>query len=310
MTTLNDYMQDVQRLLREQRQLLANPIDLRAYINRARREVAMRSQCVRVLTPISGSVTSITVDNGGTGYSANTTVAISAPDFPSGAGSSPNGRQATATADVQGGVIVAINITDGGEGYFQPTITITDDTGSDAEASTTIEGINVLGAGQEVYRYADIDLSAFPGVESVYFIRGVSLVYSNYRYSLPSYPFSVYQAHIRNYPAGQYQWVPSFCSQFGQGVDGSLYFFPLPSQTLQAEYDCNCIPSDLEDNQSVEVIPKPWTDAVAYFAAHFAMLELQNFNAANFYLQLYDGFAQRYSTYARAGRVTNPYGRY
>lgn len=310
MTTLNDYMQDVQRLLREQKQLLSNPIDLRAYINRARREVAMRSQCIRVLTPISGGITEITVDDGGTGYSESPTITITDPDFPSGAGDDPNGRQATAVADVQGGIIVSITVTDGGAGYFQPTITITDDTGTGAEASTTITGINVLNEGQEVYRFSDIDLSSVPGAESVYFVRGVSLIYSRYRYSLPSYPFSVYQSQIRNYPAGLYQWVPSFISQFGQGTDGSLYFFPLPSQTLQAEFDCQCIPSDLETNQSVELIPRPWTDAVAYFAAHFAMLEIQNFNAAQLYLSLYDSFAQRYSTYARAGRVTNPYGRY
>lgn len=311
MTSLNDYLQDLQRLLREQRQQLSNPDDLRAYINRARREIAMRSQCIRVLTPISGSIVSITVDDGGTGYSANPTVTISDPDFPSGGVNDPNGAQATATATVQGGIITGINVTYGGAGYFQPTVTIEDDTGTGAEATVdAIPLLNLLNAGQEVYRFSDIDLSDVPGAESVYFVRGVSLVYSNYRYSLPVYPFSVYQAQVRNYPAGQYQWVPSFGSQYGQGVGGSFYFFPLPSQTYQMEWDCQCLPEDLEDNQSVELIPAPWTDAVVYFAAHLAMLELQNFNASSFYLQLYEKFAQRYSDYARVGRVTNPYGRF
>lgn len=310
MTTLNDYLQDVQRLLREQRQMLANPDDLRVYINRARREIAMRSQCIRVLTPISGSVETITVDDGGTGYSENPTITISDPDFPSGGVNDPNGRQATATADVQGGVIVSITVTDGGAGYFTPTVTIEDDTGTGAEASATITGINVLNAGQEVYPFADVDLSSFPGVESIYFVRSVSIIYSNYRYSLPIYPFSIYQAQVRSYPAGQYQWVPSFGAQFGQGVSGSFYFFPLPSQTYQVEFDCCCLPIDLEDNQSVEVIPKPWTDAIVYYSAHLLMIEIQNYNAASFFLQLYEKFAQRYSDYARAGRVVNPYGRF
>lgn len=309
MTTLNDYMQDVQRLLREAKQSLSNPDDLKVYINRARREVAMRSQAIRLLTPISGSVITCTVTDGGTGYSDTPTLTISEPDFPSGGVVDPNGEQATASAIVQDGVIVAINITYGGAGYFQPTITIEDDTGVDAAATLEISAINILNAGQEQYKFSDIDLSAFPGVESIYFVRGVSVIYSNYRYSLPCYPFTVYQAYVRQYP-NQYQYVPTFCSQFGQGVGGSFFFYPLPSQTYQIEFDCQCIPTDLIDNRSYEAIPAPWTDAVAYFAAHFAMMELQNYNAAKFFLEMYEKFAQRYSDYARAGRVINPYGRF
>ena len=309
MTTLNTYMQDVQRLLREAKQQLSNPDDLKVYINRARREIAMRSQAIRVLTPISGSVVSCTITDGGTGYSETPTVTISEPDFPSGAVSNPNGAQATAVATVQDGVIVGIDITYGGAGYFQPTVEITDDTGTGATAAVEVSPINVLNAGQEQYKFSDINLEAFPGVEEVYFVRGVSLIYSNYRYSLPCYPFSVYQSHIRQYPF-QYQYVPTFCSQFGQGVEGSFFFYPLPSQTYQMEWDCQCIPSDLTDNQSVEALPKPWTDAVMYFAAHIAMAELQNYNASKFFLDMYEKFAQRYSDYARAGRVVNPYGRF
>jgi len=309
MTTLNDYMQDVQRLLREGKQRLENPDDLRVYINRARREIAMRSQCIRVLTPVSGSVVSCKVTDGGSGYSETPTVTISPPDFPGGGPVDPNGAQATAVATVQAGVIVGIDITYGGSGYFQPVVEITDTTGTGATATVAISPINILQRGQEFYRFEDIDLSAFPGVESVYFVRGISVIYSNYRYSLPCYPFTTYQAQIRQYPY-QYAWVPTFCSQFGQGVNGSMYFYPLPSQTYQVEWDAQCIPSDLVNNNSVEAIPAPWTDAVCYFALHFAMLEQRNFQAAQGYLQLYEKFATRYSNYARAGRVINPYGRF
>lgn len=104
--------------------------------------------------------------------------------------------------------------------------------------------------------------------------------------------------------------MPAVCAQYGQGVDGDFYFFPVPSQPYQIEFDAFCLPSDLIDNNSVEAIPAPWTDAVPYFSAHLAYLELQNFNAAKGYLGLFDQFLQRYSDYARPGRVTNPYGRY
>lgn len=307
--TLNDYLQDVQRLLREQKQILANPTDLTRYINRARREVAMRSQAIRFLTTISAPVVSCEVTAGGTGYTAPT-VTISTPDFPSGGVSSPNGRQATATATVQAGVIVGIDITDGGEGYFEPTVEITDATGTGATAELTIGPISQLNPGQEQYKFSDIDVSSMPGVESVYFVRSVSLIYSNYRFSLPSYSFSTYQNEIRNYPAGAYQYVPTYMSQFGQGVGGSMFFFPIPSQIYQAEWDCNCLPSPLVTNQSVEALPEPWTDAVMYFAAHFFFLEVGNLNSAKGMLELYEQFAQKYSTYSRAGRRTNPNGRW
>lgn len=309
MTTLNQYMQDTERLIRDAKQQTVNPDDLRVYINRARREVAMRSQAIRILTPISGSVISCTVTDGGTAYSDSPTITISEPDFPSGGINDPNGAQATASAIVQGGVIVSIDITYGGAGYFQPTVTITDDTGADATATVAISPINILNAGQEQYRFEDINLESFPGVEAVYFVRGLSIIYSNYRYSLPVYPFSVYQSHIRQYPF-QYQYVPTFASQFGQGVKGSFFFFPLPSQSYQCEWDCQCLPSDLTNDRSVEAIPEPWTDAVMYFAAHFSMLETRQWNAARGFLELYEKFSQRYSDYARAGRVINPYGRF
>jgi hypothetical protein len=306
--TLHDYQQDVQRLLREQKQILANPSDLTRYINRARREVAMRSQAIRFLTPISGTILSCTLTAGGAGYT-NPTVTISDPDFPSGAVNSPNGRQATALATVQAGVIVGIDITDGGAGYFEPVVTITDATGTGATATLAVGGVNLLNAGQEQYKFSDIDLTSMPGAGSVYFVRSASVLYANLRYSLPCYPFSTYQSQIRQYPF-QYQYVPTFFSQFGQGAGGTLYFYPLPSQPYQLELDCQLLPADLVTNQSVEALPEPWTDAVALYAAHYFYLEAQNLNGAKGMLELYEKFAQRYSDYSRAGRLTNPYGRY
>lgn len=309
MSQLFDYQKQTQKFLHDTRQELLNPQDLVTYINRARREVAERTQCVRRLTPISGSISGYTITNGGTGYSANPTLTVSAPDFPSGASINPNGLQATATAAVTGGVITDIFSQAGGAGYFQPQITITDSTGVNATATPIVAGVNKLNPGQEQYNFSDIDVSAWPGVDSVFAIKSVSIIYANYRYSLPMYSFSEYQAKIRQYPY-QYQYVPCFGSQFGQGNQGSLYLYPIASQTYQVEYDCFCEPQDLIDNQSVDVIPRPWDDVVPYFAAHLAYLELQNLNAARFYLDLFDNMTLRKSNYARIGRAVNIYGRY
>lgn len=310
MSTLNSYLRQTQRFLREAKQDMLNPQDLIDYINRARREVAERTMCVRRLTPISGSIRTATVVNGGHSYSHQTVVTITPPDFPSGKGPHPNGLQATALPIIVGGVIQSVDIQNGGDGYFNPIATVTD-SGGGAGASVTLQvpGINILVQGQEQYPFSGINVSVFPGIDSVYMIKSVSVIYANYRYSLPMYSFSTYQAMIRQYPF-QYTYVPVYASQYGQGTDGSFFAYPWPSQIYQWEFDCFCIPQDLEDDLSVDVIPKPWDDVVPYFAAHLAYLELQNMNAGQFYLKLFDEMTQRKSTYARPGRWSNPYGRW
>jgi hypothetical protein len=247
------------------------------------------------------------VVNPGTGYT-NPVLVISNPDFPSGRAPTPNGAQATGSATASSGTIASVNILYGGDGYFQPIASITDPTGSGASVTLQVSPINILNPGQEEYSFSDINVSMFPGVASVYMIKSVSVIYANYRYSLPMYDFSTYQAKIRMYPF-QYQYVPTMASQFGQGTGGSFFAYPLPSQTYQWEFDCFCLPQDLTTNQSVEAIPGPWDDCVQYYAASKAYMDLQNMNAARYYMDWFDAMTLRKSNYARPGRVINPYGR-
>ena len=305
---LNTYLQQTQRLVRDANQVALNPLDLIYYVNQARREVALRAQCVRVLPLTSGAVTTITVTSAGTGYTAPT-VTVSAPDYPSGTGTSPSGAQATASAVISGGTVSSIIVNYGGQGYFQPTVTITDPTGTGAVATAATQTLCVTAAGQEVYPFANIDLSSFAGVGSIHLVQSVSVIFSQFRYSLQYKAFSEYQALIRQYSSGFYQYVPAFFSQFGQGVMGSLYMYPIPNQVYQIEMDCICLPSDLVSDQDYEAIPAPWTDAVPYFAAHLAYLELQNLNAAKFYDDLFHQRLSGYSSASRSGRRMNPYGR-
>ena len=80
----------------------------------------------------SGAVTSITVEDGGSGYTAP---AVAIEDvYGMGAG-------ATATATVVAGVITEITLTNGGSGYYSPIVFIDDATGEDAEATAKIGGV-------------------------------------------------------------------------------------------------------------------------------------------------------------------------
>lgn len=81
----------------------------------------------------TGTISSIAIDNPGSGYTGDITVTIAAPDV-------PGGVQATATASSSDGDVVdSIVITNGGTGYTStnPTVTITG-AGSSATATATI----------------------------------------------------------------------------------------------------------------------------------------------------------------------------
>ena len=166
--------------------------------------------------------------------------------------------------------------------------------------------INQLARGQEVYPFSEVDLSAYPGVESVYWIRRCSIIFSNWRYSTRVYSFTTYNAQIRTFPF-QYQYAPFFCAQYGRGTAGSFYMYPQPSQAYQLEWDCQCLPSDLITDASPEALPEPFTDAVPYFMAHLGFLELQNFNAAMGYKNLFDEYMSRYQKYVQPGQQIDAY---
>jgi hypothetical protein len=154
---------------------------------------------------------------------------------------------------------------------------------------------------------SQVDLSTFPGVGSIYWARRASIIFSNWRYSVRVYSFTTYNAQIRTFPS-QYLYAPFFCAQFGRGTGSSLYLYPLPSQQYQLELDCQCLPSDLIDDTSPEAIPLPFTEAVPYFMAHLGFLELQNYNAAQYYLKLFDEYVSRYQKYSLPGNQIDPYG--
>ena len=304
---LFDYLKVTEGLLRDRRQMLLNTDDLRVYINRARRDLALRTQSIRRLPPVSGSILTIQVTAPGFGYTAPQ-VTISGPDFPSGTQPFPGGAQATAIAQQIGGQISDVSVSFGGYGYFQPTATLSDPTGSGATLSVQVSPILTVNPFQEIYNFSDFPLDTFPGVKSVFAIFSGSIIFNNFRYMLLNYPWTQYQALVRSYPQ-QYYYVPTVFSQYSQGAAGSVYMYPLPNALYQFEADCLCLPSDLEDDEDFESLPSPWDDAVPYFAAHMSYLELQNYNAARGMFELYKEMTSRYSSGARPRLLVNPYGR-
>ena len=80
-------------------------------------------------------VSSITIENGGSGYSAESAT------LPTITISGGGGTGATATASVLGGVITTVNVTNIGSGYTSaPTVTVTDSTGGTGAVLTAVLG--------------------------------------------------------------------------------------------------------------------------------------------------------------------------
>jgi hypothetical protein len=105
------------------------------------------------------SNTNIVLSNGGSGYTANTLVTISAP-------TGTSGTQAYASANISGGVIQSVYFTNTGSGYITtPTITITD-TGGGANAVVSINGETSSGGGNALAKYVTKKVVLTPGNDS------------------------------------------------------------------------------------------------------------------------------------------------
>lgn len=312
------YMQQLQRLIGfDEHQAIYNPDDLIEFINIARAEVAAQGQCIRRLSPAQASIMTLEVVNPGVNYT-NPTLVISTPDAPSGSPPNPAGLQAQGVCMAIGGQIVTAGLTVGGDGYFQPHVTVNDPTGVGAVITAQVGPVWQTNFGQEEYLFRDIPLGGFAGIKEVLAIRSVSFNWNNWQWSASRVGFSKYMALIRQYVASFYA-PPVWCCQFGQGVDGSYKLYPLPDQPYSQSVDCMCMPYDLTDDLTYEAIPTPWRHAVPYYAAHLCLLSKaaeipQMLPLANTYFNektggLFQVSMRRARAFSQPGYASSYYGR-
>ena len=276
MTTLTDYQTEVLELLHDPNNTYYAAADINNYINRARLRIAARGQSIRLLLS-GGTITAISINSGGSGYSGTATVKISGA-----------GQQATATATILGGAINTITLTNGGWGYITGTsVTVTatgSGGGSNATFNVTVDNSLTTIAGQEVYQFATANVLAqaqtlIAGVQGVYGLFSVSCAYGANAAMKPTLDYRIwseFQAQLRSYNTGL-QNYPTIWSQYGFGATGSLYLWPLPSTPSQMDWDSWCVPVTLTSGVTPEALQYPWTAAVAYYAAHLAYFNAQRY---------------------------------
>lgn len=132
-------------------------------------------------------------------------------------------------------------------------------------------GQNQTVAAQEVYTFAAVNALNIlgTGVASIEGVLGVSVSWGAQKPTLNQMVWSDFQARLRSYAFGL-QNFPQVWAQYGQGVLGSIYLWPIPSQALAMDWDCYCLPIDLATDADPEAIPYPWTNCVKWYAAYLA----------------------------------------
>lgn len=299
MATLQDYINQVRALIHDTNSADFTDATLINFINQARTRVAMDTHCVRGFLSVtggnalntiggkenysySGTVGGVTVGNGGTNYSVNTSITFTNASGDTGTG-------AAASPVITNGVITAINMTNWGQGYgLAPTVNISDSTGTGATATSTVL-VNVLD------------------------ILSVTVIWGEERVMHGYLGFSAFQTWCRQLT--QNQSVPSIFT-LHQGIL-QAFLFQIPDQAYQMEWDILTLPSPLVNNVDVDAqVIAPWNDAVQFFACFLAIASLQNYNASKFWYEplnksgVYDQRIKQLPATAFSRRVYNPYRTY
>lgn len=150
-------------------------------------------------------------------------------------------------------------------------------------------------ANTQVYNFSSISLSGSTGIQGILDIRTIwAKVGSGRVWMRPRSHkwFSLYELNTVVPPTGR----PAVWSQYGQGVNGSIYLSPIPDQSYTLFCDCTCYPINLVDDTTAEAIPYQWTDAIQYYAAYKALLGAQSQARqadAQRMFQMFDEFVNR-----------------
>jgi len=282
---LSDYITQVQELVHDVSAIDYTTNEMTNYVNNARKRVGIDFHCVRQLFvglqvvqgqetyPMSNGVGGAIITSGGNYPSAPPTVTFDAA--PAG------GITATATAVMTGTAVTGIAMTRWGAGYSSvPNVTFS--AGVSTATATAVAMLNVM------------------DFQSISVINGIQ------RAMLLWHPFTYHQAIWRNnvsLSAGQ----PASWSNY---TEQNLFYLypPEPDQNYPIEIDGVITPSPLVHVADVDTqILDPMADCVQFYAAHLALLKLQNFDQAEYMHKKYKARQQEIQLTRQTTRIPNIY---
>ncbi len=100
------------------------------------------------------------------------------------------------------------------------------------------------------------------------------------RPSLYWMPWDNFQAYCRSIATLNSSY-PAVWSVYNDGTMGEIWVFPPPVQANEMELDCTCLPSDLVTDDSLDLIPEGFREAVKYGAAKRAYESSQRYAQAS-----------------------------
>lgn len=105
-------------------------------------------------------------------------------------------------------------------------------------------------------------------------------------------PFEWFAQYRLNNPVPP-EGPPSEWAQLGQGQLGTLFFDPVPDIAYVCPIDVECAPAPLVTDASPEAIPPLWQDAVPFYAAWLALMQLQRQADADMMLKRFQDLMNR-----------------
>jgi hypothetical protein len=155
-----------------------------------------------------------------------------------------------------------------------------------------------LVAGQESYSF-----SVLPQANSTIDVINLTLQWGNMRVPMNYMPFTEFNARMRVWQS--YTGRPVVFTIYGQNT---VYVGPIPDQIYVTEWDTVVTPAALVASSDVETILFPYTEPVAYYAAHKAKYKEQSYQEAQIY---HDEYKSKCLTAIRSGmtrRLPTAYG--
>jgi hypothetical protein len=133
--------------------------------------------------------------------------------------------------------------------------------------------------GVEKYLYSTL----LPEGDRTVDVIGAQFIFGNTRYSLRWYDYTYFTAFYR--PWTQYRQLPIAFTIYGPNI---IWFAPVPNVDYpNSEFDTAVVPEALVNDNTVDTIPVPYTDAVKYYAARLAKIRMQQYEEALAFDKLY-----------------------
>lgn len=271
---LTAYLGATQRLLHDTAGQRYSTTDLTIYINQARSQLALEGECVRFLYGLDGMYTltgTFTAGSATIGGIADT----SGLQIGWGLYGNNIANNSTIIGLTNNTVIMSSNALGNGTNTFSTQIQTT--------------------ANQEIYPLPT-NVALPQGILNVVQVRSIAVNFGgsqgSNQYMLEQTDFSELQAYYRFYGPNLVG-NPAKWARY----NNNIYLRPVPSQAYPMQWDTICSVINLVDDNTVDALPYPFTDAVPYYAAYLALMNSQRAQDADNMFKLYEQFAKRARTF-------------